>query len=90
MTTEEGFKALIVAMNEHNKLLHAQNRRIEMLERNSRRSQCPYRRGRHDSDMPSGNTPQRHDDAGGHLLHDADGNPMDTVIVPANDNPESS
>jgi hypothetical protein len=40
--------------------------------------------------MASGNTPQRHDDAGGHLLHDADGNPMDTVIVPANDNPESS
>jgi hypothetical protein len=40
--------------------------------------------------MASGNTPQRHDDAVGHLFHDANGNHMDIVIVPANDNPESS
>jgi hypothetical protein len=39
--------------------------------------------------MASGNTPQRHDDDD-HLFHDANSNPIDTVIVPANDNPESS
>ncbi|KAK2457282.1 hypothetical protein QL285_004572 [Trifolium repens] len=40
--------------------------------------------------MATGNTSQRRDDDRGHLFHGTDGNPMDTVIAPANEIAQNS